>query len=153
MNKWLTFLLVSHFSLLIGGCDMKERIKLGEVTLPVIESIDYQIEIESEGLHRVSLEMTSATPIPKEILDTCKSSSERLCLIRELYGDMPWVLISENEKEVVAEGNYQSIDNRRARVLPLFTFKANIGTYKLTFKPSKGYSNFAPKVIKEIIIE
>jgi len=153
MNKPLVFILALLLSSLIGGCDMKERIKLGEVTLPVVEHIDYQIEIESAGLHRVSLEMTGVTPIPKEILDICKSSSERLCLIRELYGDMPWVLTSENEKEVVAEGNYQSIDNRRPRVLPLFTFKAKVGEYKLTFKPSKGYSDFAPKVIKEIIIE
>lgn len=132
---------------------MRERNKLGVITLPVLERIDYQIEIKSAGMHRVSLEMTSATPIPKEILDKCTSSTERLCLVRELYGDMPWVLTFQDENNVVAEGNYQSIDNRRPRVIPLFTFMANVGTYNLTFKPSKGFSKFAPRVTKIVVIE
>lgn len=132
---------------------MTERNKVGEIKLPVLERIDYKIEIEFTGMYRVSLEVTDVAAIPDEIIDACKFSEDRLCLVRELYGDMPWVLTSENEKEIVAEGNYQSIDNRRPRALPLFTFRASAGKYTLTFLPSKGYSSFAPKVVKEIIIE
>lgn len=153
MNKCRIFLLLSLLFLSTGGCGMEERMKIGDIKLPVSESSFYIIEVKSARLHRISLEMTNAIPIPKEILDICRSSSEQLCLIRELYGDMPWILTSEDEKEVIAEGNYQSIDNRRPRVLPLFTFKAKAGKYKLTFKPSRGYSDSTPEVIKEIIIE
>lgn len=138
--------------LIINGCDVRKQDKIGELTFPVSEDITILIDKKRDKPYRVYFRPKNSSYIPDEILETCKDSSDPQCVILELYGEMPWVLTTEDQSEIIKEGNYQSVGNGNGKVIPLIYFKADPGRYKLTFGPSKGRSDSAPEHVIEILL-
>lgn len=144
----LAFMLI----MLLEACKMDEKIVLGEVEFPLKDGVELSFEVSEERNFAIYLSSADLMPvIPNSILTFCSTSSDDLCLVQQLYGELDWKIYSNGD--VVKSGSYQSADNSHPKILILGYFKGKPGSYKLAIEPSLGAHIDSPPIKKTISIE